>query len=48
MDDVLSLGGGVIGQLAELDVGSLLGANVHLHLSGGDGRDDTGHLLACI
>ena len=45
---VLGLDVGIIAQLAELDVRSLLGAHVHLDLGGGDGRDNTGDLLSCI
>ena len=48
VDNVLGLDGGIVAQLAELDVGGLLGAHIHLHLSRGDGGDDTGDLLSCI
>ena len=45
---VLGLDAGIIAQLAELDVRSLLGTHIHLDLGGGDGRDNTGDLLSCI
>ena len=48
LHDVLGLGGGIVRQLAQLDVSCLLGAHVHLHLSGGDGRDNAGDRLSCI
>ena len=48
LDDILGLGVGVVRKLAELDVGCLLGAHIHLHLGGGNGRYDTGDLLSCI
>ena len=48
MDNVLGLHAGVVAQLAELDVGGLLGADIHLDLSGGDGGDNAGHPIAVI
>ena len=45
---VLGLDVGIVAQLAELDVRSLLGTHIHLDLGGGDGRDNTGDLLSCI
>ena len=45
---VLGLDVGIIAELAGLDVGGLLGAHVHLHLSGGDSGHNTGNLFSCI
>ena len=48
MDKILRLDAGIVAQLAELDVGRLLGAHVHLNLSGRNGSDDSGHPIAVI
>ena len=48
MDDVLDLGIGIAGKLADGNVARLLAAQVDLNLGRTDGRDDTGHLISCI
>ena len=48
MDDVLDLGVGIAGKLADGNVARLLAAQVDLDLGRTDGRDDTGHLISCI
>ena len=48
VDDVLRLDIGIVAQLAELDVGRLLGAHVHLHFGGGDGGNDAGDPVTVI
>ena len=48
MDDVLDLGVGIAGKLADGNVARLLAAQVDLDLGRADGRDDTGHLISCI
>ena len=48
MNDILGLGAGVVGQLAQLNVSGLLGAHIHLDLGGGNGSNDSGYPVACI
>ena len=48
MDDVLDLGVGIAGKLADGNVARLLAAQVDLDLGRTDGCDDTGHLISCI
>ena len=48
IEQVLGLGSGIAADLAVGDVAGVLGAQVHIHFGGGDGRDDAGHLVSCI
>ena len=48
MDDVLDLGVGIAGKLADGNVARLLAAQVDLDLGRADGGHDTGHLISCI
>ena len=47
-DQVLHLGGGVVGQLGHGYVAGVLGAQIHIDLGGGDASYDTGDLLSCM
>ena len=48
LDNVLRAGVGIVAQFAELDVGGLLRAHIHLHLRVGDGGDNAGDFLPRI
>ena len=48
LHQVFDLGGGIIGQLAQLDKAGLLGSDIHLDLVGRDAGHDSFHNTACM